>query len=107
MSYLGAAAPGRLALAIELGCFAALAALLILGTADIGFCALSPGKRRPIYRQDDRRGVVRGYRAAGSRNKRERQRAVLLIIHFEAGLAPALTFGTERRIVFFICCDIA
>lgn len=37
MSYLGAAAPGRLALAIELGCFAALAALLILGTADIGF----------------------------------------------------------------------
>lgn len=33
----GAAAPGRLALAIELGCFAALAALLILGTADIGF----------------------------------------------------------------------
>lgn len=39
MSYLGAAAPGRLALAIELGCFAALAALLILGTADIGFFA--------------------------------------------------------------------
>lgn len=35
----GAAAPGRLALAIELGCFAALAALLILGTADIGFFA--------------------------------------------------------------------
>ncbi|QLJ66631.1 hypothetical protein HP437_16180 [Serratia marcescens] len=39
MSYLGAAAPGRLALAIELGCFAALAALLILGTADTGFFA--------------------------------------------------------------------
>ncbi|MGQ6290078.1 hypothetical protein ACUNF7_15840 [Serratia sp. IR-2025] len=39
MSYLGAAAPGRLALAIELGCFAALAALLILGTSDIGFFA--------------------------------------------------------------------
>ncbi|BEO81288.1 hypothetical protein SMTE5_23190 [Serratia marcescens] len=39
MGYLGAAAPGRLALAIELGCFAALAVLLILGTAGIGFFA--------------------------------------------------------------------
>lgn len=39
MSCLGTATPGRLALAIELGCFAALTALLILGTADIGFFA--------------------------------------------------------------------
>ncbi|WGL92916.1 hypothetical protein [Serratia marcescens] len=39
MSYLGAAPTGRLALAIELPCFAALAALLILGTNDIGFFA--------------------------------------------------------------------
>ncbi|MFW7224335.1 MULTISPECIES: hypothetical protein [unclassified Serratia (in: enterobacteria)] len=39
MSYLGAAPTGRLALAIELPCFAALAALLILGTADVGFFA--------------------------------------------------------------------
>lgn len=37
MSYLSAATPGRLALAIELGCFTAVAALLILGTAGIGF----------------------------------------------------------------------
>ncbi|HEJ8041255.1 hypothetical protein JY535_08320 [Serratia marcescens] len=41
MSYLGTAPTGRLALAlaIELPCFAALAALLILGTADVGFFA--------------------------------------------------------------------
>ncbi|EPJ9038352.1 MULTISPECIES: hypothetical protein [Serratia] len=39
MGYLGAAAPGRLALAIELCCFAPLAALLILGTAGVGFFA--------------------------------------------------------------------
>ncbi|HAT5002003.1 MULTISPECIES: hypothetical protein [unclassified Serratia (in: enterobacteria)] len=39
MSYLSAAPTGRLALAIELPCFAALAALLILGTNDIGFFA--------------------------------------------------------------------
>ncbi|HHP7834985.1 MULTISPECIES: hypothetical protein [Serratia] len=39
MSYLGAAPTGRLALAIEPPCFAALAALLILGTNDIGFFA--------------------------------------------------------------------
>ncbi|WP_049201226.1 hypothetical protein [Serratia marcescens] len=39
MSYLSAATPGRLTLAIELGCFTAIAALLILGTAGIGFFA--------------------------------------------------------------------
>ncbi|MEL5468837.1 hypothetical protein PTR80_06810 [Serratia nevei] len=39
MGYLGAAPTGRLALAIELPCFAALAALLILGTADVEFFA--------------------------------------------------------------------
>lgn len=52
------------------------------------FCALSPGEHRPIYRQGDRRVIVRRRRAAGSRNKREGQRTVLLIIHFEVGLSP-------------------
>lgn len=42
MGYLGAAPTGRLALAIELPCFAALAALLILGTADVEFLPYHP-----------------------------------------------------------------
>lgn len=88
MGYLGAAPTGRLALAIELPCFAALAALLILGTADVEFLPLSPGERRPIYRQGDRCGIVRRRRAVGSRNKREGRRTVLLIIPFEAGPSP-------------------
>ncbi|HGM6884371.1 TPA: hypothetical protein ACKQDQ_000392 [Serratia marcescens] len=39
MRYLGAATPGRLTLAIELPCFAALVALLVLSTAGVGFFA--------------------------------------------------------------------
>lgn len=39
MVYLGATAPDRTTLAVELSCFALLAALLILGTSIIGFFA--------------------------------------------------------------------